>query len=494
MDVTARAPEQSLVPVVICAPEHRRALLWAAILASSMGFIDSSVTANALPAMRAALGASLPQAQWFSGIYLLALTALILVGGALGDRFGTARGFGLGIVLFTVSSLGCALARGPEAMILARGLQGVAAALMVPGSMALIGRAFPREERGAALGLWAAASIATASAGPVVAGLCLMVDPVAGWRWIFALNLPLGAVSLWLLARFALPDPGRPGVPIDFVGAGLATAGFGLVAYGLSAETGESLALMAVGFAVLAGFLLWEARCPAPMIRLGMFRVRRFSAINLATFLLYFAVTGIGFYLPMTAVSAWGADALAMVAAFLPGALMIALLSTRMGKLADRLGPARFLVVGALLVAVAQAGLAITAHEALYWTRAVPLMWLSGFGMALLVAPLTTVVMTSASDADQGTASGINNAVARAASLLAVALMGRMAAAGYGAIGADTPGFGVIAATPAHIAATGTGFGHIAALAALASLASALVSAWGLRRGGPQAGQLTARR
>lgn len=480
--MTARASGETPVPVAICAPQHRRAILWAAILASSMGFIDSSVTANALPAMRAALAASLPQAQWFSGIYLLALTSLILVGGALGDRFGTARGFGLGIILFTLSSMGCALAISPETMILARGLQGVAAALMVPGSMAIIGRAFPREERGAALGLWAAASIATASAGPILAGLCLKLDPVSGWRWIFALNLPLGGFSLWLLVRFALADKGRPGVPIDVIGAALATLGFGLVAYGLSAETGESLGLMVLGFAVLTGFLLWEWHCPAPMINLAMFRQRRFAAINLATFLLYFAVTGIGFYLPMTAVSAWGADALAMVAAFLPGALMIAVLSTRMGKLADQIGPARFLVGGALLVTLAQAGLALTAPEALYWTRAVPLMWLSGFGMALLVAPLTTVVMTSASDADQGAASGINNAVARAASLLAVALMGRMAAAGYGAIGPETPGFGVIANAPAHIAATGVGFAHIAALAAVASLASALVSAWGLRR------------
>ena len=480
--MTARASGEIPVPVAICAPQHRRAILWAAILASSMGFIDSSVTANALPAMRASLAASLPQAQWFSGIYLLALTSLILVGGALGDRFGTARGFGLGIILFTISSMGCALAISPETMIVARGLQGVAAALMVPGSMAIIGRAFPREERGAALGLWAAASIATASAGPILAGLCLKLDPVSGWRWIFALNLPLGGVSLWLLARFAQADRGRPGVPIDVVGAGLATLGFGLVAYGLSAETGESLGLMALGFATLTGFLLWEWRCPAPMINLAMFRQRRFAAINLATFLLYFAVTGIGFYLPMTAVSAWGADALAMVAAFLPGALMIAVLSTRMGKLADQIGPAPFLVGGAILVATAQAGLALTAHEALYWTRAVPLMWLSGLGMALLVAPLTTVVMTSASDADQGAASGINNAVARAASLLAIALMGRLAATGYGEVGPDTPGFGGIASTPAHIAATGVGFAHLASLAAVASLASALVSAWGLRR------------
>lgn len=169
-----------------------------------------------------------------------------------------------------------------------------------------------------------------------------------------------------------------------------------------------------------AGFLVWQARCPAPMIRLSMFRVRRFSTINLATFLLYFAVTGIGFYLPKTAMSAWRADALSMTAAFLSGALMI--------------------------------------------------------------APLATVVLTLTSDADQGSALRINNDVARAASLLAVALMGRMASSGYGAFGAETPGLGVNASEPTHVAATRVGFAHLATLAAVASLASALVSAWGLRR------------
>jgi EmrB/QacA subfamily drug resistance transporter len=482
MKIEDRAQTVSLAPVFMspaCLPEHRRMILWAAILASSMGFIDTSVTANALPAMRASLGASLPAAQWFSGIYLLAMTALILIGGAFGDRFGTARAFRAGIVLFSISSLGCAAANSPGAMFLARGLQGIAAALMVPGSMAIIGRAYPRAERGQALGLWAAASIATASAGPILAGVLLRIDPVSGWRWIFALNLPLGAISIWLLARYAILDRGRQDVPIDLVGAGLASLGFGALAYGLTTE--GALALALIGLGLIALFLLWEAHTPSPMIRLQMFRIRAFSAINLATFLLYFAVLGLGFYLPMTAISAWGVDALAMTAAFLPGAMMIALLSKPMGRLADRHGPMLFLTVGATLVALAQFGQAITATEAQFWSRAVPLMWLSGFGMSILVAPLTTAVMTSAADNEQGAASGINNAVARAASLLAVALMGRLAAAAYGPIAPDTPGFGLIASTPAHIAATGAAFGRIAALAALMSLASALVSAWGLR-------------
>lgn len=457
-------------------------LLWAAILASSMGFIDSSVTAIALPAMRAALAASLPAAQWFSGAYLLALSALVLTGGACGDRFGTARAFGLGIGLFVLSSLACALALGPASLIFARALQGIAAALMVPGSMAIIGRAYPRQERGGALGLWAAASIATTAAGPVLGGLLLTWYPTLGWRLVFALNLPLGAIALALLARYTLPDKGRPGVPIDVIGAILAALGLGLLAYGFTVQAAHSVAAGSLGLLALAAFLLWESRSATPMIRLAMFRNRSFAAVNLATFLLYFAVTGISFYLPMTAVSAWGINALQATAVFLPVSVMIATLSTPMGRLADRIGPAPLLATGAALVALAQTGLALTAADALFWTRCVPLMLLSGFGMSLVVAPLTAAVMTSASDAEQGAASGVNNAVARASSLLAVAMMGRIAARAYGSVTAGTPGFGLPALTTAHIAATGAGFARIAALAAAMSLAAALVSAWGLRR------------
>lgn len=470
-----------MLPVAICAPQHRRAILWAAILASSMGFIDSSVTAIALPAMRHALSASLAQAQWFSAVYLLALSALILAGGALGDRFGTARVFGAGIALFVLASLGCALAGSAETMILARGLQGVAAALMVPGSMAIIGRAYPREERGQALGLWAAASIATTAAGPVLGGLALTWHPDLGWRLVFALNLPLGLAALYLL-RHAAADPGQPGRKIDLAGAGLATLGLGLIALALTRDDGRALPLGLAGALVFAAFLAWQAYCAQPMIRLGMFHSRSFAAVNLATFLLYFAVTGIGFYLPMVAVSAWNINELQVTAAFLPVSVMIATLSAPVGRLADRIGPGPLLAAGAALVACAQTGLALTAADGAFWTACVPLMWLSGLGMALVVAPLTTAVMAAASDAEQGAASGINNAVARASSLVAIALMGRLASAGYGQIGADTPGFGLTAASAPHLAATGAGFVQIAALAACASAASALVSLYGLRR------------
>lgn len=482
MNVSNRAARETSVPVfdsAVCAPQHRRAILWAAILASSMGFIDSSVTAIALPAMRNSLHASLQAAQWFSGAYLLALSALVLAGGALGDRFGTARAFGLGILLFVLSSLACALATSPATLILARGLQGVAAALMVPGSMALIGRAYPRAERGAALGLWAAASIATTAAGPVLGGLLLTWNPDLGWRLVFALNLPLGIVALLILRRYALPDRGQPGLPVDITGAALATLGLGLLAYGFTSP--DSGTWLGLGAALFAVFLAWQAYTPQPMIRLGMFRNRAFWAINLATFLLYFAVTGISFYVPMTAVSAWGSSALDVTAAFLPVSVMIATFSAPVGRLADRIGAGPLMAAGAAIVASAEAGLSLTAGWASFWGACVPLMVLSGFGMALVVAPLTAAVMAAASDAEQGAASGINNAVARAASLVAVALMGRLAANAYGPISAQTPGFGLLSTTPAHIAATASSFGQIALLAACASALSALVAGWGLR-------------
>lgn len=466
----------------VCLPEHRSAILWAAILASSMGFIDSSVTAIALPAIRTALHASLTAAQWISGAYLLALAALLLVGGAAGDRFGTARMFGLGIALFVISSLGCAAAFSPVQIVAARAVQGMAAALMVPSSMAIIGRAYPRAERGRALGLWAAASTATTALGPVLGGIILTYGGDQAWRWIFALNLPLGALAFWLLWRRALPDPGQPGVPIDLVGGALATAGLGLMAWALSAQSNAAVTGL-IGMVCFAAFLAWEARTPHPMIRLQLFANRAFSATNLATFLLYFSITGISFFLPMVAISAWHVSALEVTAAFLPISVLIAVLSAPVGRLADRIGPGPLMTAGAVLVGLSQIGLALTAPLAAFWQACVPLMVVSGLGMALVVAPLTVAVMAAATDAEQGAASGINNAVARTASLAAVAVMGRLAAQGYGAAGgAGLPGFGLTATGPAHAAATAIAFAAITAVAAVAAILSAVVAAWGLRR------------
>ncbi len=490
MTHSERAQRATSAPVFLSAAlpagPARRAVLLAAILASSMGFIDSSVTAIAMPAIRASLQTSLTAAQWINAAYLLTLSSFVLVGGALGDRFGTARVFALGIVLFTLGSLACALALDAPQMIAARAFKGAAAALMVPGSMSIIGRVYPRAERGRALGLWAAASTATTALGPVLGGVILTWGGEHGWRLIFGMNLPLGLAALWLLRGQRRADHGTPGAPVDLPGAGLATLGLGFLAYALSDRGTAALPCALAGAAIFGLFLWHESRARAPLIRLGLFRSLGFSGANLSTFLLYFAVTGVSFYLPMTAISAWGISAFAVTAAFLPISVLIALLSAPVGRLADRIGPAPLMTAGALIVALAQLGLAVTAVEADFWGRVLPMMILSGFGMALVVAPLTVAVMAAATDHEQGAASGINNAVARAASLVAVALLGRVAAESYGAISPLSPGFGLLGAEPAHVLATSRAFARIAYASAACAGLSALVAALTLRRPAPR--------
>ena len=451
-------------------------------MASSMGFIDASVTAIALPAIRTSLGGSLAAAQWVTGAYLLTLSSLILVGGAASDRFGVVRVFAMGIIAFVASSVLCTVAQDMIQLNAARACQGIGAAFMVPGSMTLIARTYPREERGAALGLWAAASTATTAFGPVLGGLLLTLGGSDIWRAIFALNLPLGLGALWLLHRYAMPDKGRPGTAIDVIGASLATLGLGLLAWSLTAEGPATLPLLAAAAALLALFLLWEARTKAPMIRLAMFANRAFAAANLATFLLYTGIIGVMFYLPMTAISVWQVSAFGVTAAFLPTSVMITLFSASAGRMADRIGPGPLMTAGATMVAIGYAAIALTAHKAAFFSHTVPFMFVVGLGLALLVAPLTAAVMANAADNEQGAASGINNATARVAGLIAVALMGRVARWSYGAITPDHPGFGLPGTAATHIAATSTAFAQIAAWAAGLALASALVSAFGLRR------------
>lgn len=459
------------MPVSFCAEADRPVILWAAILASSMGFIDSSVTSIAMPAMRSALAASLPQAQWMNAAYLLTLSALVLVGGAMGDRFGIARVFSLGILVFVAASLACAAALSPGQMIAARAAKGIGAAMMVPGSMAMVARAYPRDQRGRALGLWAAASTLTTALGPVLGGAVITWGGELGWRLIFALNLPLGLIALWLVRGRTPGDLGKPGVRVDLPGAGLATLGLGLMAWALTEATAPNWVGIAA-VASLAGFLAWEALTPAPMLRLGLFRNRTLAVTNTVTFVLYFALNGVMFYLPMTAVSAWGVTALEVTAAFLPISVLIGVLSAPAGRMADRWGAGRLMAAGSGLVACAYGGLWLAAPLGQFWAHVVPMAVLAGLGLGLTVAPLTAAAMQGAEDGEQGAASGVNNAVARVAGLVAVALLGRVAAAAYGP---GAPGFGVTGTGPAHLAATGAAFGTVALTASLmAALAAVL--------------------
>ncbi len=469
----------STTPITRTTPGY---LLAAAVLASAMGFIDSSVTAIALPSIRLSLGGTLAHAEWVQAGYLLALASLVLVGGAMSDRFGVVRVFQGGILAFVASSLLCAVAPSMPLMIAARALQGVGAAFMVPCSMTLVSRAYPLEDRGRALGLWAAASTATTAGGPILGGLVLTLGGDQAWRAIFALNLPLGAVALWLLAHHAVPDKGRPGTPIDLYGAFLATLTLGSMAVALT--KGGALALPAALVALTAGatFLWVESHLSAPMIRLSLFRDRAFTAANLATLLLYIGLNGINFYLPMTALSAWHVTPIEVTAMFLPISVFIALFSSRAGKLAYRTGPGWPMTIGCLIVALAYALMSHFAVQGQYWTRIAPIGMITGVGLALVVAPLTAAVMAHAPEADQGAASGINNATARAAGLIAVSLMGRIAGWSYGPLSPQMPGFAATSALPAHQAATSAAFALIAGAASLMALAAAVVSAVGLIR------------
>jgi EmrB/QacA subfamily drug resistance transporter len=468
----SRASGGTPVPASFCAEADRPVILWAAILASSMGFIDSSVTSIALPAMREALRASLPQAQWINAAYLLSLSALVLVGGAMGDRFGIARIFSLGIVIFVAGSLACAAALTPGQMIVARAAKGIGAALMVPGSMAMVSRAFPRGDRGRALGLWASASTLTTALGPVIGGMFVTWGGEIGWRLVFALNLPLGLAALWLVRGRAPGDVSKPGVRVDLPGAALATLGLGLMAWALTDAAAPGW-VKAAALAGLAAFLAWEMLAPAPMLRLGMFRNRTMAVTNLVTFALYFALNGVMFYLPMTAVSAWKVTPLAVTAAFLPISVLIGLLSAPAGRMADRWGAGPLMAAGSALVALAYLGLSLAAPQGRFWLNVVPLTALAGLGLGLVVAPLTAAAMQGAEDGEQGVASGINNAVARVAGLIAVALQGRIAAAAYGE---GAPGFGVTGKGPEHLAATGAAFGTVALVAGGMALLAALLA------------------
>lgn len=445
-----------------------------------MSFIDGTVVAIAIPAIRGALDASLAQVQWINNAYMLVSSALILVGGAAGDRFGLARVFAGGIVIFVAASLGCALAPTADILIWARALQGFGAALMIPGSLAIIARAYPEAERGRAIGIWAAASAMTTSLGPIVGGLALSLGGPEMWRWIFAVNLPIGLVALWLLHRAVEEDRSQPARSLDLPGAGLAVLGLGLLAWSLSAEGGTAPSgrgwFALAGFATLGLFLAVEARTRQPMLDLRLFANRSFSAANLLTFCLYFSLSAILFFLPMTVITTWNVSEAEASAAFVPLSAFIATLSAFSGKLADRFGPGPPIAAGSALVALAFAGLGLAAPAQNYWFHVIPLMCLMGLGMALVVAPLSAAVMGNAPADRTGAASGINNAVSRTAGLVAVAAMGSVAALTYSASGGSLS-FGETAAAPDHIAASTAAFATIAWTTAVLSGVSAVI-AW----------------
>jgi EmrB/QacA subfamily drug resistance transporter len=410
----------------------KRLTLWAATLGSFVALLDSTVVSIALPAIRGDLGGGLESQQWIVNAYLLTLGSLILIGGSLGDVFGERRLFVLGLTGFGVMSAGCALAPSLGTLIGARALQGVSGALLTPASLALIVAAFPEDERGKAIGTWTAYSGIAAVVGPLVGGW--LVDALS-WRWIFAINLPFILVALTIATRLPAAAASRLGRRPDWTGAGLCALGLAGPTFGLVRQPalGWTHPLVAgpivIGIAVFVGFLWWEHDGTAdPMLPLGLFRRPNFTWGNVETLLVYGGLGLLFFVLVVFLQQTAGYTALEAGAATIPTTVVLFLLAKRFGALADEHGPRAFMAAGPLVSASGVIYLLATIDESPSFLRDVlPGTTIFALGLAIVVAPLTAAILADADESAAGIASGVNNAVARVAGLLATAAVGTLA-------------------------------------------------------------------
>jgi EmrB/QacA subfamily drug resistance transporter len=408
--------------------------LVASILGSSMAFIDGSVVNVALPAIQHDLGGGLAAQQWIVDAYLLTLGSLILVGGSLGDIFGELRMFGVGVASFGLASVLCAAAPDSTTLVVFRGVQGVAGALLTPASLAVLTATFSGSARGAAIGQWTAWSGISFVIGPTLGGW--LID-VSTWRVIFLINIPIALATLLLVMRLGgMHQSRRTDLRVDFGGALLGVAGLGLLVAGFIEQPrlswGDPLVAggIAGGAAVLVAFVVYELHTPMPMLPLHLFRLRNFSVTNVETLAVYGALSGLSVFVTLFLIEFSGYSALRAGVSLLPITIVMFFLSPRTGKFSMQYGPHLFMALGPII-----AGAAVLVYARLpvhlnYWVDLLPALLVFAVGLSLTVAPLTTTVLSDATPRDAGVASGVNNAVARIAGLLAVAVLGIAASGG----------------------------------------------------------------
>ena len=408
--------------------------LIASILGSSMVFIDGTVVNVALPSLQRDLGGGLATQQWVVDAYLLTLGSLILVGGSLGDIFGELKMFKLGVLLFGLTSVLCAVAPDATTLIVFRALQGIAGALLTPASLAMITATFSGSERGAAIGTWTAWSGISTVIGPLFGGFLLNVTT---WRIIFVLNVPLALVTLALVMReMPRQRSGKPGVRVDLVGAALCATGLAGIVAGFIEQPrlGWSSPAVAGGIAggalFLVAFVVYESRVPAPMLPLGLFRSRNFSVTNLETLAVYGALSALFFFLTLFLQQLAGYSPFRSGLAGVPVTIILFILSRRIGAWSMRFGPRLFMAAGPIIAGLSVIALVRLPRHLDYWTELLPTMIGFAIGLSLTVAPLTTTVLNDAGPGNAGIASGVNNAVARIAGLVAIAAIGIAAAGG----------------------------------------------------------------
>ena len=410
--------------------------LVACILGSSLVFIDGTVVSIALPVLQRDFGATAAQTQWIVEGYTLVLGALMLLCGALADRYGRKRIFVAGVAVFALGSLACALAPSMHALIAARVFQAIGGTMLAPASLAILSDRFTGEARGKAIGTWSAFTAITATVGPIAGGVLL---DHAGWRWIFGINIPLAMVVIVLCAWHVRESRDVTLVgPLDVVGSLLVTGGLGSIVYAFIAASlagwhGDVVrATIIGGIVLLVAFAVWESRIPHPLLPRALFTSHAFSGINIMTFLLYGALGALFYFLPFELIQVDGYSATVAGAAVLPFIALIVALSRFSGGLVYRIGARATLTLGSIVIALGYASVAVLGNLP-YWESLFPATILIGVGMGLTVAPLTTTVMESVPASEIGLASGFNNAVSRVAGLLAVAVFGFLLAGVFNA-------------------------------------------------------------